>query len=243
MFTKFSVFTIFLFLSTTGTSVLSDTPPPSQAQHYSFEKPTRGGMGKIYLGREIARVFNYRLAHWLDRTSRPEEESPQLLLENLPLKPDFAIADIGAGTGYLTFPLSQLVPEGRVFAVDIQPEMLKIIEQKSSQQQTNNIVTIEGSITTPNLPENKIDLVLMVDTYHEFSHPREMMVSIIESLKPGGKVVLVEYREEDKTLKIKPLHKMTEEQARKEMEAVGLRWLKTEDVLPQQHLMVFEKPL
>ena len=209
---------------------------------YRFKRPSRGGTGKIYLGREIARVFGHRAAWWLDRPTREAEERPSLVVENLDLRPDNIVADIGTGTGYFTFLISPIVPRGEVIAVDIQPEMLDAIEARAQELGMSNVTAVLGEITDPKLPPSHVDLVLMVDAYHEFSHPREMMGAIVASLKKGGRVVLVEYRGEDKASEIKPLHRMTESQVRKEMAAVGLRWVETKGVLPLQHLMIFEKP-
>src|SRR5690606_11247169 len=127
--------------------------------------------------------------------------------------------------------LSERVPHGRVYAVDVQPEMLNLIEGRAQEEGQRNIVPVLGTLESPNLPAASVDLALMVDSYHEFSHPREMMERIVESLKPGGRVVLVEYRAEDKTIPVKDVHRMSEEQARLEMEAVGLLWRETKDIL------------
>lgn len=199
------------------------------------------GIGKFYMGREIAQVMGHTGALWLERPSRETQEQPQRLVNALDLKPTDVVADIGAGTGYFSFRLSPLVPQGKVLAVDIQPEMLDIIDSIKQERQITNVEPILGSITDPHLPTSSVDVVLMVDAYHEFSHPREVMEAIVKALKPGGRVVLVEYRGENPFVPIKALHKMTQKQARKEMSAVGLQWLETKSFLPQQHLMVFEK--
>ena len=152
------------------------------------------------------------------------------------------MADVGAGTGYFTFPVAARVPAGRVYAVDIQKEMLNFISERQVRQNVTNVEGILGTVNSINLPENVLDLAFIVDAYHEFSHPYEMGQSIFNALKPGGKLVLVEYRGEDPTVPIKRLHKMTVAQARKEMSALGFLWSKNIDVLPQQHLMIFVKP-
>lgn len=200
------------------------------------------GIGKFYMGREIAKVMGHTEALWLERPSRETTEQPQQVVDALDLKPTNVVADIGAGTGYFSFRISPLVSQGRVLAVDIQPEMLDIIEFLKQENNITNVETILGSITAPNLPDETVDLALMVDAYHEFEYPREMMEGIVRSLKLGGRVVLVEYRRENPLIPIKALHKMTQRQVRKEMKAVGLQWLETKHFLPQQHLMVFEKP-
>jgi ubiquinone/menaquinone biosynthesis C-methylase UbiE len=181
-------------------------------------------------------------ASWLERSSREQEERTDLLIEELKLQEDDVVADIGAGTGYFTFLISPLVPKGMVIAVDIQQEMLDIIENRA-EDSTDNVVTILGTVANTRLPVASVDLILLVDAYHEFSHPREMGQSMFRALKPGGRIALVEYREEDLTVPIKPLHKMSEAQAKKEMEVLGLQWQETRTSLPQQHLILFAKPV
>ncbi len=208
---------------------------------YEQRAPSPYGTGKIYMGREIGRVMDHEGAAWLDRPSRELDESPDKVISNLDLKSGDVVADIGAGTGYFTFRISPLVTEGKVFAVDIQREMLEMVEKRRQQVHAKNVVPVLGSAVDPNLPEALVDIVLMVNSYHEFSHPREMMESVVRALKPGGRVILIEYRGEDPSVLRKPLHKMSEGQARKEMAAIGLRWRETKDFLPQQHFIVFEK--
>ncbi|MBD0267938.1 MAG: class I SAM-dependent methyltransferase [Cyanobacteria bacterium Co-bin8] len=209
---------------------------------YTYSSPSSDGIGKIYLGREIAQVMGHEGAYWLERPSRELEERPQTALEALELRRDDVVADIGAGTGYFSFRLAAKVPDGKVLAVDLQPEMLALIDQKKEETGLTNIDPIQGSLDQPNLPLNSVDLALMVDAYHEFAYPREMMQGIVAALKPGGRVVLAEYRAENPLILIKRLHKMSQRQAQKEMAAVGLRWIKTDERLPQQHLLFFEKP-
>lgn len=199
------------------------------------------GINKFYMGREIAQVMGHTGALWLERSSREVEEQPTKLVNTLNLKPTDVVADIGAGTGYLSFRIAQKVPSGKVLAVDIQPEMLDIINSLKEEKGISNVEPILGTITDPKLPLNSVDLVLMVDAYHEFSHPYEVMQGIVKSLKPGGRVVLVEYRGENPFIPIKALHKMTQKQVRKEMSAVRLQWRETKSFLPTQHLMIFEK--
>lgn len=193
------------------------------------------------MGREISFVMGHLAAGWLERPQREREERTDLLIQRLPLSPDDSVADIGAGTGYFSIPIARRVPEGRVFAVDIQQEMLDIIEARKREGAPENIETILGSITDPGLPDAGVDLILIVDAYHEFSHPYEMGLAMAKALKPGGKLVLIEYRAEDPSVPIKRLHKMSEEQAIKEMNALGLVHERTEDFLPQQHFLVFTK--
>lgn len=200
------------------------------------------GIGKFYMGREIAQVMGHQGAGWLERPSREAEEKPYSAVNALNLKPTDVVADMGAGTGYLSFLISPLVPEGKVLAVDIQPEMLDIIDFLKKERNITNIEPVLGGVRNPNLPKSSVNLALMVDAYHEFAYPREMMLGIVKALKPGGRVVLIEYRSENPFIFIKALHKMTQKQVRKEMSAVGLVWLETKDFLPQQHFFVFEKP-
>ena len=209
---------------------------------YSTRPPSRDGIGKVYMGREISFVMGHRGVSWLEREGREREERTDLLLDSLELAPDAVVADVGAGSGYFTFRLAPLVPAGKVVAVDIQPEMLEIIRRRARDGGVDNVETVLGSETDPALLPGSVGAVLMVDAYHEFSHPREMMEALFVALVPGGRVYLVEYRAEDPTVPIKPLHRMSERQARRELEAVGLRFVENRDPLPQQHLLVFEKP-
>ncbi len=209
---------------------------------YETKPASRDGIGKFYLGREISHVMGHEGIDWLERDNREEEEAPSKAIAALDLKPDAVIADIGAGSGYYTFRIAELVPDGQVMAVDIQPEMIAFLEAKEKELGLNNVTAHLGTIEDTQLDPESIDAALMVDAYHEFSHPREIMESIFAALRPGGRVFLLEYRAEDPSVPIKPLHKMSEAQAIKEMESVGLKWETTHDFLPWQHLMVFKKP-
>ncbi len=209
---------------------------------YTQTEPSSDGTGKVYMGREISKVMGHRGAAWLERPERAEKEKPALLVDSMNLAPTDVVADIGAGTGYFSFRIAPRVPEGRVFAVDIQPEMLNIVRSKIEEKDIDNVTPVRGTATDPNLPSDSVDAALMVDAYHEFSHPREMMLNLKDALVPGGRVYLAEYRKEDPSIPIKPLHKMTEAQARKELEAVGFDWVTTQEMLPRQHVLVFRKP-
>lgn len=213
-------------------------------ERYSIKKDVHpDATGKVYMEREIAHVMGHQGAGWLERSEREKEEKPKLLMELLELKPGMVVADIGAGSGYHTRRMAKAVaPDGKVLAVDIQPEMLQILTNKLTSEGITNVTPVLGKIDDPKLPESSVDLVLMVDVYHEFSHPYEMMKGITRSLKPGGRVVFVEYRGEDKSVPIKEHHKMTEAQVKKEMSVQALKWEKTvSDQFPWQHLIVFEK--
>ena len=209
--------------------------------YYELGEASRDGIGKFYMGREISHVMGHLGAGWLERPDREREERTDLLLQNLALKATDHVADLGAGTGYFSFPIAQQVGTGKVLAVDIEPEMLRLVEQRKLVDGVDNIDTVLASERSPNIPNASVDVVLLVDAYHEFSYPREVMTGVVKGLKPGGRVVLVEYRGEDRSVPIKLLHKMTQRQAIKEMSAVGLQWLRTDDYLPQQHVMVFTK--
>jgi ubiquinone/menaquinone biosynthesis C-methylase UbiE len=226
----------------------------TQAAAQSAQRPARkleyetraihdpDGTGKFYMGREIAQVMGHQGADWLERPERAVTETPDQVVKQMKLKPTDVVADIGAGTGYFSFRLSRIVSQGKVYAVDIQPEMLALIEQRKKTFRADNVATILGTETDTRLPDQQVDVVLLVDAYHEFSYPGEMMESIVRSLKPGGRVVQVEYRAEDPDVPIKRLHRMSVDQARKEMTAAGLVWKETRDFLPQQHFIVYEKP-
>jgi ubiquinone/menaquinone biosynthesis C-methylase UbiE len=194
------------------------------------------------MGREISKVIGHGGLGWLERKSRKTEEQPDALIAGLDLAPDAVVADIGAGSGYLTIRLSDRVPRGKVLAVDIQQEMLDIVRQRAQGRSLENVETVLGSITDPRLPENTVDAALLVDAYHEFSHPREMAEGILLGLKPGGKLYLVEYRAEQPDPRVPLLHRMTEQQARKELTAAGFEFVENRDLLPTQHLLVFRKP-
>lgn len=202
------------------------------------------GTGKFYQGREIAQVMSFHGAPWLNRPEREEEERLSKLVELLGLEAGDAVADIGAGSGVITERLARAVgPEGKVFAVDIQDEMLALIRGRMKDKKIGNVVPVLGEITSPKLEPNSVDLALLVDVYHEFSHPYEMTRAMAESLTPGGEIVLVEYRKEDPRVPIKEVHKMSEAQVKKEMlqPEFGLEWVVTHDELPRQHVIVFRK--
>lgn len=200
------------------------------------------GLGKFYLGREIAQVMGHQGAEWLDRSERATEERPDLLIRALQLKPGQVVADIGAGTGYYTWRLARQVgATGLVYAVDIQPEMLTILDGTMRSRSLLNFEKVLGSESDPKLPPDSCDLALLVDVYHEFSEPFEMVGAICRGLKPGGKLVLVEFRAEDPQVPIKALHKMSVAQLRREMSVQPLEWVETINTLPWQHVVVFRK--
>ncbi|BAQ67138.1 class I SAM-dependent methyltransferase [Geminocystis sp. NIES-3709] len=236
---------IFILIFTLLSIVSSLIYEPVQAtdnQYYEYRAlHNRDGIGKYYLGREIAKVMGHQEFLWLERPSREAEEQPSKVIEALNLQANDRIADIGAGSGYFSFRIAQKVPQGLVYAVDVQPEMIDIIDFLAKESPDLPVLPVLGSETSPNLPPESINFALMVDTYHEFAYPREMMEGIVKALKTQGKVVLVEYRKENPLIMIKGVHKMSEKQVKKEMEAVGLKWVTTAEFLPQQHYLVFEK--
>jgi precorrin-6B methylase 2 len=220
------------------------TPAPIPAPNVAYEQRqphNPDGIGKVYLGREIAQVMGHQGAGWLERPRRESEEQPQKLIAALNLQPTDVIADIGAGTGYFSFRMAALVPKGKVLAVDAQPEMVEILTLLKEENHAANVEPQLGELADPHLAPASIDLALMVDAYHEFEYPREMMTAIAQALKPNGRIVLAEYRGEDPWVFIKPLHKMTQRQVKKEMSAIGLQWLETKKILPQQHVLIFGK--
>jgi SAM-dependent methyltransferase len=220
-------------------AIAEDGEDPS---HYSRKTPSRDGTGKVYMGREISQVVSQHAIGWLERRDREGEEKPSLVMDHLELPKDGVVADIGAGSGYFSFLIAPLVSEGKVIAVDIQQEMLDFVEGKKKIKKVSNVETHLGTIEDTKLTEDTVDLAILVDAYHEFSHPREMAVSILKGLKPGGRLVLLEYRGEDPSVPIKPLHKMTVKQVRSEMEAIGFEFSEVRDFLPIQHFLVFRKP-
>ena len=199
------------------------------------------GIGKFYLGREIAQVMGPGGILWLERTERETQEQPELVIDALEIKPGQTIADLGAGSGSYSFRIAPLVgPTGKVLAIDIEPAMLDAIAQRARRERIENVTTVRSSAQDPNLAPGSVDLLFMVDVYHELEYPYEMLTKVRTALKPRGRVALIEYRAEDPDVLIKPLHKMTERQVRREMQAAGFKHVKTVRTLPLQHLIVFE---
>lgn len=218
----------------------ADAPPPGA---YGECEPSADGIGRTYFGREIAHFMSHAGIPWLERDSRESEERTSALLDALDLRPGLCVADIGAGSGRLTVPMARCVAPGIAYATDIQPEMLAFLEARARTEGLANLKGILGDTLDVHLPEASVDLVLLVDAYHEFDHPWEMARSMLRALRPGGRIALVEFRAEDPEVPIKALHKMTEVQCRREFEAAGFRWLRTDPRLPWQHLVWFERPL
>ncbi len=202
------------------------------------------GIGKFYLGREIAHVMGFSGAQWLERSSREEEERLTLLVRSLQLKPGQVVADIGAGSGVISMRMAELLlPDGKVMAVDVQDEMLERLKENCEKAGVTNVEPVKGTQNSTGLPDGSIDLAIMVDVYHEFEFPYEMLSAISKAMKPGGRVVFVEYRKEDPTVPIKEVHKMSQVQVRREAEQpeFGLKWTETIHVLPRQHILIFTR--
>ena len=201
------------------------------------------GVYKYYMGRQIAMVMGHFGIEWLERPEREEEENVGTLLQNMALKPGEMVADIGAGSGYHVMRIApEVAPNGLVYGVDIQPEMVNFLQKQTKAAKLKNVRPVLSTPQSVKLVANSIDKMLLVDVYHECYYPYEMAVSMLEALKPGGKLFLVEYRAEDPRVPIKAIHKMTEKQAVAEFSAVGFRFVQNISNLPWQHCMVFEKP-
>ena len=237
---KLAVVTGVLFFS--GTSMSSQAQVIAPASPYKKTLPTRDGIGKSYMGREIASVMGWQAAQWLERPERAREERPDLLLAELKLKSGMVVADIGAGSGYHSRRMADVVGKtGAVYAVDVQPEMVRFLERIAREDRYTQVKPVLAAVDDVKLAPNSIDLAIMVDVYHELEFPLEVMRSIVASLKPGGRVVFVEYRAEDPEVPIKERHKMTEAQIKREAAIHGVAWERTSNVLPWQHIVVFTK--
>jgi precorrin-6B methylase 2 len=208
---------------------------------YRYRSPSSGGTGKFYFGREIARIMDASGSDWLERPSRPNEENTELIVESMNLNPDMVVADIGAGTGYYTYRIAKRVPHGKVYAVEIQDEMIEMLNKKKNEIAAKNVEVVRGDTMNVNLQRKTVDLAILVDVYHELSWPREIIQSIGRSLKPGGRILLIEYRGEDPTVRIKPLHKTTVAQLTREMLAGGFVLEERIDKFPIQHFLLFKK--
>jgi precorrin-6B methylase 2 len=234
-----------LSLCTALLVLLCAVPAPAleTAPIYEQKAPSADGIGKRYMGREIAQVMGWQGAAWLEREEREREERTDLLLPELALKPGMVVADIGAGTGYIARRMAALVgPMGVVYAVDVQPEMIRMLQALAVKAGLAQVKPVLGAVDDVRLPAASVDLAIMVDVYHELEFPREVLASIVRALKPGGRVVFVEYRAEDPRVPIKALHKMSEAQVRREAAVLALNWERTASGLPWQHVIVFRKP-
>ena len=211
-------------------------------ERYTVKSGDPNGINKWYMGRQIAHVMSHFGIEWLERKEREMEENTSQLLKNLAVQPGTAIADIGAGSGYHSTLLSKMVGTGKVYAVDVEPEMIAYLKNRIKLEGYKNIIPVLSTEQKVSLPANSIDIMLLVDVYHEFSFPYEMTLSMLEALKPSGKLVLVEFRAEDPNVPIKTIHKMSERQAVKEFKASGFLFEKNIGNLPWQHCLIFRKP-
>ena len=236
---NFSILIIFISCFLTANESIAQAN--NNDTKYTYKRGDYNGIGKWYMGREVAYVMGFQGINWLERSEREIEEDVSTLIKNMEINTDDTIADIGAGSGYHVFRMAPLAENGLVYAVDIQPEMLEAIELKKRSKRVSNVETVLGSEKSINLPKNSLDKILLVDVYHEFSYPAEMVGSIKNALKSNGQLFLIEYRGEDSSVQIKKIHKMTVKQSIKEMEAAGFRLKENIDNLPWQHCMIFEK--
>ena len=238
------LFVISMMLCGSFVQCTSQTTPSAMGnnnKHYTYKIPSADGIGKQYFGREISQVMGAGGAGWLERTERDKEENTRLTLDNIPVMPGGVIADIGAGTGYYSFKLVDKVPGGKVLAVEIQDELIAYLRNRKTALKDTVVKVIKGTENNPNLPDHSVDLVLMVDVYHELEFPAEMLQAIHRCLTPGGKILLIEYRGEDPSVPIKPLHKTTVKQLNQEMGANGFQLSFKGDFLPLQHFVMYEK--
>ena len=229
-----------------GSNAWAEDPKP-KADDARYERRVDhdpNGIGKFYLGREIAHVMGFGGVSWLERDIREQEEKVSLMVKSLGLKPNMVVADVGAGSGVISILIAQqLTDGGKVLAVDIQPEMLKRLKANCEKLKVTNVEPVKSTEKASNLKPNSVDLIVMVDVYHEFEFPYEMLLDLSKTLKVGGRIAFVEYRKEDPTVPIKEVHKMSEAQVRKEAELpeLGLKWTETIAVLPRQHIVVFKR--
>ena len=226
------------FLLVTTSLAIADGPSP----RYERTAPTADGIGKRYMGRDIARIMGWQGAEWLERAEREQEERTDLMLPELKLQPGMHVADVGAGTGYIARRMAKLVgSRGNVYAVDVQPEMVRMLTAMTKRENLPNIKPVLGAIADVNLVPDSIDVAIMVDVYHELEQPYELVASIVRALKVGGRLVFVEYKSEDPSIPIKPLHKMSVEQVKREAAAHALEFERVDGKLPWQHIIVFRK--
>jgi ubiquinone/menaquinone biosynthesis C-methylase UbiE len=235
------LFVVSLSLAACNSQQKTLKPVGGNDSSYTYGINSPDGIGKFYLGREIAQVMGAAGSDWLERNERQQEENSQLAIEKIVLSENGQVADIGAGTGYYTFKLCAKVPKGKVYAVEIQDELIQYLQNKKATLKDSLVNVVKGSDNSPNLPVNSIDLAIMVDVYHELEYPQEMLRSIHKALKPDGKILLIEYRGEDPTVPIKALHKTTVAQLTRELNANGFQLHYRGDFLPIQHFLLFEK--
>jgi precorrin-6B methylase 2 len=232
------IFGLLTLLLAANLTLAQQTTPPG----YVSIPASADGIGKRYMDREISGVMGWQGASWLERDKREREERTDLLLEALALQPGMVIADIGAGTGYLSRRMAPLVmPSGKIIALDLQPEMVNYLQTGVKRSGLSQIEVRLGTVDDIKLPKNSVDMAIMVDVYHELAFPYEVLSSIMRALKPRGRIVFVEYKAEDARVPIKPLHKMSEAQIKREASVFALDWERTVSTLPWQHVVVFFK--
>ena len=233
-------FCLFCFVNCNSQQKITPVSPTADTG-YSFYKGSADGIGKFYKHREIAHVMGVEGSDWLERNDRNKEENTQMAIAKITIPTDGVIADIGAGTGYYTFKLTQKVPHGKVYAVEVQDEFIAYLHHKKQTLKDSIVEVVKGTALSPNLPANSVDLAIMVDVYHELEYPREMLEALSKSLKKDGKILLIEYRGEDPAIAIKALHKTTVSQLNSEMEANGFKMFYQAEFLPIQHFLLYEK--
>lgn len=232
-----------LVLLLSGQPVQAAEAKAPQCQYELMQSGHPDGIPKRYCGRQIAQIMGWEGAEWLERPERTTEEGLDRLIDRLRLKPGMKIGDIGAGTGRLSALMaSRIKPDGQVWAVDVQPEMLDYLRARAAKLGKNQLVVGQSSSTSPNIPAATLDLAIMVDVYHELEYPREFLQNLMKSVKPGGQIVFVEYRANDRAVPIKPLHTMTVDQVKKEAQDIGLEFERADSSLPWQHLVFFRTP-
>ena len=233
-----------LFLLALLASVFAeDAPKPPEPLYETRAEHDRNGIGKFFMGREIAHVMGHQAADWLDRPEREEEERTDLLIAALKFREGEVVADIGCGSGYISRKIAAKIgASGVIYGVEIQQEMLDLLMKRMAMFRIATVKPVLGTTTDPKLPPASCDTMIMVDVYHEFDFPYEMIANMIAGLKPGGRIVFVEYRKEDPKVPIKEVHKMSEAQVKKEMAAhPALEFAETITVLPRQHIIIFKK--
>ena len=237
-----SLFRLLLAVILTLPAFADEAAPPAHPPYETRAEHDPNGIGVFYLGREIARVMGHQAADWLERPERKDEERTDLLMDALKFHDGEVVADIGCGSGFISRNIAKRIGSGFIYGVDIQPEMLALLTRRMAMFRITNVKPVLGTTTDPNLPPASCDTMIMVDVYHEFDQPFEMIRSMISELKPGGRIVFVEFRKEDPKVQIKEVHKMTEAQVRKEMAVhPELEYVENIDVLPIQHILIFKK--
>ncbi len=230
------------FIALVAPSLADEAPKPPEPLYETREEHDRNGIGKFFMGREIAHVMGHQAADWLERPEREEEEKTDVMIEALKFREGEIVADIGCGSGYISRRIAKKIgATGIIYGVDIQQEMLDLLAKRMAMFRIGNVKPILGETTDPKLPPESCDTMMMVDVYHEFDQPFEMMANMVKALKKGGRIVFVEFRKEDPNVPIKEVHKMSVEQVKKEMALQPLEYVETIEVLPIQHIIVFRK--